>query len=188
MPCLSPLRARPSDRQVEMDARVLIVDEAKCTGCLLCSIACSIRYTASIDLERAHIKIWRTDEQHFVPLTCHHCETPSCALACPTKACHEDKACSRVLIDEAKCIGCRTCVVACPFGHAHYDRVARVSAKCDYCDGEPECARVCEPRAITFVFADEDSDAKRRDVPLVRSEQRLRRPQPRPLDPDQARR
>jgi len=157
-----------------MDGKVLLSDESKCTGCLLCSIACSVHHTGDISLDRAHIKIWRTDEEHYVPLTCHHCETPSCVLACPTKACHRDEATSRVLIDPAKCIGCRTCVVACPFGHAHYDRVERVSVKCDYCDGSPECARVCEPRAIVYVGADETSLARRRDMPLVRAETRRR--------------
>lgn len=157
-----------------MDGRVLIVDESKCTGCLLCAIACSIRHTGDIRLDRAHITVWRTDEQRHVPLTCHHCETPSCMLACPTKACYQDAESVRVLIDNKKCIGCRTCVVACPFGHAHYDPVARVSVKCDYCEGEPECVRVCEPKAITYVYSDEISQDKRRGVSLVQSARRLK--------------
>lgn len=157
-----------------MNGKVLLVDESRCTGCLLCAIACSIRHTGDISLERAHIEVWRTDDSHHVPLTCHHCETPSCVLACPTKACHRDEAASRVVIDDTKCIGCRSCVVACPFAHAHYDRADRVSAKCDYCDGDPECARACEPRAIVYVYADEAGVAKKRDVPLVQAEARRR--------------
>ena len=156
-----------------MDGRVLIVDESKCTGCLLCVIACSVRHTGDIRLDRAHISVWKTDEECYVPLTCHHCETPSCMAACPTKACSQDAETLRVLIDGDKCIGCRTCVVACPFGHAHYDRVSGVSVKCDYCDGEPECARVCEPKAIAYVPSDEVSNHKRRAAPLALSAQRL---------------
>lgn len=95
-------------------------------------------------------------------------------LACPTKACYQDAESVRVLIDNKKCIGCRTCVVACPFGHAHYDPVARVSVKCDYCEGEPECVRVCEPKAITYVYSDEISQDKRRGVSLVQSARRLK--------------
>ena len=166
-----------------MNGKVLLADESKCTGCLLCSIACAIRHTGAISLERAHIKVWRTDEEHYVPLTCHHCETPSCVLACPTKACHRDEASSRVAIDPTKCIGCRTCVVACPFGHAHYDRIDRISVKCDYCDGSPECARVCGPRAIAYVSADETNMARRRDMPLVRADARRRA-----VDPHEVRR
>ena len=155
-----------------MDGKVLLADESKCDGCLLCSIACAIRHTGDVSLERAHIKVWRTAWDRYVPLTCHHCETPSCVLACPTKACHHDEAASRVVIDATRCIGCRSCVVACPFGHAHYDHTDRVSSKCDYCDGDPECARVCEPRAIVYVKADESGAVRRREVPLVRAESR----------------
>jgi anaerobic carbon-monoxide dehydrogenase iron sulfur subunit len=157
-----------------VNGRVLIVDESKCTGCLLCVIACSVRHTGDVRLDRSHISLWKTDEEHYVPLTCHHCETPSCVVACPTKACSQDSESLRVIIDGDKCIGCRTCVIACPFGHAHYDRVSRVSVKCDYCDGEPECVRVCEPKAISYVQADEVSLGKRRAVPLARSVKRLR--------------
>jgi anaerobic carbon-monoxide dehydrogenase iron sulfur subunit len=150
-----------------MNGKVILIDEEKCDGCMLCSIACSIAHTGDTSLERAHIKVWRTENEVFVPLTCHHCETPSCAQACPTKACHQDAESLRVLIDETKCIGCRSCVNACPFGHAHYDTVARVSAKCDYCDGEPACVGVCEPGAISYVFSDESSERKKRDAGMV---------------------
>jgi len=156
-----------------VNGKVLLVDEEKCDGCLLCAIACSIAHTGQIDLVRSHFKVWRTEEQLHVPLTCHHCETPSCAAACPTKACHQDAEGGRVLIDDAKCIACRTCVVACPFGHAHYDPVARVSTKCDYCDGEPECVRVCAPGAIRYVYSDESSGHRRRAAAQVRAARRL---------------
>ncbi len=146
-----------------MRGKVLIVDSERCTGCLECAVACSVVHTCDIDLERAHIKIWRTAEERYVALTCHHCETPSCAEACPTKACHIETETRRVVIDVKKCIGCRTCVVACPFGHAHYDPVARLSVKCDYCDGDPACVRACEAKAIIYVASDESSLSRRRE-------------------------
>jgi carbon-monoxide dehydrogenase iron sulfur subunit len=151
---------------------VLLIDEEKCDGCMLCSIACSIAHVGEIDLERSHIRVWRTEDDLFAPLTCHHCETPSCAEACPTKACHQDLEGVRVVIDDARCIACQTCVVACPFGHAHYDAVARVSTKCDYCDGEPECVRVCAPRAIRYVHTDESSLHRKREAALVQAVRR----------------
>lgn len=167
-----------------MNGKVLIVDESRCTGCLLCALACSARHTGEIRLDRAHIQIWRTANSRYVPLTCHHCEVPSCALACPTKACHWEQDALRVVIEEQRCIGCRTCVVACPFSHAHYDPVARVSTKCDYCDGDPVCVQVCEPGAIQYVYADEDCDQRRRQAPLVRAMARRDGP---PLSPDATR-
>jgi Fe-S-cluster-containing dehydrogenase component len=146
---------------------------------MLCAVACSIAHIGDISLDRTHIKVWRTEAACFVPLTCHHCETPSCMQACPTKACHQDAETLRVLIDATKCIGCRSCVNACPFGHAHYDAAARVSTKCDYCDGEPECARVCAPGAISYVYSDENSQSKKREAAMVQaSVRRVMGPQP----------
>lgn len=72
-----------------------------------------------------------------------------------------------MIIDEEQCIGCRACNVACPFGHAHYDPVARISVKCDYCGGEPECVRVCEAGAVSYVFSDESSRHRRRRAALA---------------------
>jgi Fe-S-cluster-containing dehydrogenase component len=163
-----------SRRVVVVYGKVILTDVEKCTGCQLCAAACSIAHTGDVTFERAHINIHRTGDQAFVPLTCHHCETPSCALACPTKACSLDEKTNRVHIDPDVCIGCQTCVVACPFGHAHFDRVARVSVKCDYCDGEPECVRVCEPKALRYVYSEENSLDKRWGAGTVRAALRLR--------------
>lgn len=151
-----------------MDGKVLIINEDKCTGCMLCVVACALVHTGSADdPQRAHVKLWKSETAEiYAPLTCHHCETPSCAAACPTKACHHEPEHQRVVIDDAVCIGCHTCVLACPFGHAHYDGIARVSTKCDYCNGEPECVRVCEPGAIVYVDSDESSLDKRRESAL----------------------
>lgn len=153
----------------DMHGRVLLVDTDKCTGCLLCMVGCSLAHTGVADMERSHIRVYRSDENVFVPLTCNHCETPSCAAACPTTACRRDPEGMRVIIDDSMCIGCKTCVNACPFAHAHYDEVTRVSTKCDYCDGEPECVRLCEPGAITYVYSDESSTDKKRESALVRA-------------------
>lgn len=159
-----------------MNGKVLLVDEDRCDGCMLCVAACSMRHFGRVDVGRSHIQVWHTGADRHVPLTCHHCEAPSCVGACPTKACHVQLAEERVMIKAERCIGCRSCVVACPFGHAHYDAVLGVSSKCDYCDGEPECVRVCEPKAIQYVWADEDASPTRRRTAVVRGRERLRLP------------
>jgi anaerobic carbon-monoxide dehydrogenase iron sulfur subunit len=152
-----------------MHGKVLHVDADKCTGCLLCVVACALAHAGNVEHpDSAHIRLWKSDRAEvFMPLTCHHCETASCANACPTKACHRDSDGSRVVIDAEKCIGCRTCVVACPFEHAHYDTLAGVSSKCDYCDGRPECVRICETGALTYVESVENSITKRQSTGAV---------------------
>jgi Fe-S-cluster-containing dehydrogenase component len=101
----------------------------------------------------------------YLPMTCNHCEKAYCVEVCPTKACHREvENNNRVVIDKNLCIGCRTCVVACPFGHPFFDSQDRVTVKCDYCDGDPKCVAFCEPKAVTYVDADVIQVTKKREA------------------------
>lgn len=145
-----------------MRGKVLVVDDAVCDGCGDCVTACSTQGVDEGDTRVSRIDVVTTGEDTFVPLTCNHCESPSCALACPTMACRIDPEGARVIIDVERCIGCRTCVVACPFSHARYDPDGGTSVKCDLCAGAPECVAACRPRALRWVERDEASLARRR--------------------------
>jgi Fe-S-cluster-containing dehydrogenase component len=151
-----------------VNCRVLIVDDEKCTGCQLCLVACAARHEAGLNADRARIDVCRTADDSHAPLICNHCEAPSCARACPTGACRVDPAGGRVIIDDRVCIGCRTCVVACPFQHARFDKVLGVTVKCDFCDGAPVCVEACEAQAIHYVYAEEAGAGRRREVGLRR--------------------
>ena len=150
-----------------VNGKVMLVDQRLCDGCGLCVVACSLAHTGVVAPERAHIRCGAARTGFYAPLTLPPLRDAVLRAACPTKACRLDVKGRRVIIDERLCIGCRACNVACPFGHAHYDTVARVSAKCDYCDGRPECVRVCEPGAIRYVYSDESSQHKRRRAAMV---------------------
>jgi carbon-monoxide dehydrogenase iron sulfur subunit len=153
----------------DAERRVLLLDEETCTGCMLCVLGCAIACTGESDPARSRIRVCVGGEEgSFVPLTCQHCERAFCAEACPTGACHREEASDIVVIDEERCIGCRTCIVACPFGAPSFDRKAGVSVKCDCCDGDPRCVGLCETGAIRYVRADESSVSKRREVALRR--------------------
>jgi Fe-S-cluster-containing hydrogenase component 2 len=67
-----------------------------------------------------------------------------------------------VLYDEAACIGCKMCVVACPFGCASYDSKTKRIAKCDTCDGAPECVAFCPNGALEYVEDGEQSRARKK--------------------------
>ena len=150
-----------------MQGRVLMIDHEKCTGCRQCEMVCSVFHNGASNPSRSRIKVVKWEHVGFyLPMTCQNCEKPFCVEVCPTKACHKDLENQRVMIDRDKCIGCKTCIVACPFGAPLYDKVERISIKCDYCDGDPQCVRFCEAKAIAYVDEDQVGVSKKREVSL----------------------
>jgi carbon-monoxide dehydrogenase iron sulfur subunit len=144
-----------------MQQKVLAIDYEKCTGCRACELACSVYHTGASNPSRSRIRVLKWEEIGlYLPLTCNHCEKPVCVEVCPTKACHIDPDSHRVLIDKNRCIGCKTCILACPFGAPLYDVSEHITVKCDYCDGDPQCVRFCETGAIQFVDVTQVSSLK----------------------------
>jgi Fe-S-cluster-containing dehydrogenase component len=98
---------------------------------------------------------------HF-PRSCLHCETPACVTVCPTGASYKRAEDGIVLVDEDKCIGCKLCSWACPYGAREYSEVEGVMKKCTLCvdriynenlveaDREPACVQACPTRARHF--------------------------------------
>ncbi len=135
-----------------MQDKVLVIDYEKCTGCRMCELVCSVYHTGAANPSRSRIRVIKWENIGlYLPLTCQNCEKPFCVEVCPTKACHVDPEMNMVLIDKDKCIGCRTCILACPFGAPHFDKAERITVKCDYCGGEPQCVRFCDVGAIKFL-------------------------------------
>jgi carbon-monoxide dehydrogenase iron sulfur subunit len=136
-----------------MILKKLQVDPPKCTGCGLCETACAMAHTRNKGPEKARIRIIRGDDGDgfCLPSTCQHCENPPCMAVCPEEAIYRDAKLDRVMIDQSHCIGCGMCVSACPTGAMGFDEDRGRAYKCDLCDGEPECVRVCEAKAIDYV-------------------------------------
>ena len=98
---------------------------------------------------------------HF-PRSCLHCETPACVTVCPTGASYKRAEDGIVLVDEAKCIGCKLCSWACPYGAREYSAVEGVMKKCTLCvdriynehleeaERQPACVQACPTRARHF--------------------------------------
>ena len=149
-----------------MEEKVLVVDQQKCTGCRQCELVCSVYHTGSSNPSRSRIKVIKWEQAGiYLPLICNHCEKPYCLEVCPTKACHrEPELNNRVVIDKNLCIGCKTCIMACPFDHPFFDVQERVTVKCDYCDGDPQCVAFCYAGAISFADADKVQISKKRDA------------------------
>jgi anaerobic carbon-monoxide dehydrogenase iron sulfur subunit len=142
--------------------KVLVIDQKKCTGCKKCEIVCSVAHTGTSNPERSRIRVLKLDEIGFyLPISCQNCEKPQCTEVCPAKAAHRDLKSNKVLIDKKKCIGCKTCIISCPFGAPSFDEIERVSIKCDFCEGAPLCVAACKNGAISYMDADTISLMKR---------------------------
>lgn len=91
----------------------------------------------------------------FVSLACMHCGDAPCLPSCPTGALGRDEAIGSVVVDQSRCMGCRSCAMACPFGVPRFGRNGRME-KCDLCavrveyGFEPACVRVCPTKALRF--------------------------------------
>lgn len=134
-----------------MTMKVLVSDPKKCTGCGACRIACSMRKTGLCNTERSRVRVLELDDDgRYLPLACQHCEDAPCAASCPREAISRDKEQVRTVIDYNKCVGCRMCVHACPFGAMGFDPDRGRPYKCDLCGGDPLCVRFCEPMALAF--------------------------------------
>lgn len=144
----------------------LLVDTTRCIGCQACSAACKEQNKLPREIEpHTTAYTWTTVEQHAgvnVRRLCFHCRTPTCASVCPVGALRKTAE-GPVVYDSEKCIGCRYCIMACPFGVPKYqwDRVTPVVGKCIMCAprvaaGQPTaCASVC-PTGAT-IFGDRDA-------------------------------
>jgi carbon-monoxide dehydrogenase iron sulfur subunit len=144
--------------------KLITVNIEKCTGCRLCELACSLKHSGECNPATAMIQVVGFDELFCVPMMCLQCEKPYCANICPTGAIVRDPATGTITVLNEKCIGCKLCSVACPFGNISFSSAKRVAVKCDLCGGEPECAIFCPTQALEFEEADTAPARKRSDL------------------------
>ncbi len=144
--------------------KALILDAEKCTSCLQCEMACSFEHTGSFNPARSRIKVFELEHgKRSIPYTCTQCAEAWCMKACPTSALKRNVETGAVELNESKCVGCKVCTIACPFGTINYNQDNGKVAKCDLCGGDPECAKACPTGAITFGDANWTGLGKMRD-------------------------
>jgi carbon-monoxide dehydrogenase iron sulfur subunit len=146
-------------------AKALYIDYEKCTGCRLCELVCAVMHDGISNPARSRIKVMKWEaEGLYVPMSCQQCEDAPCMNVCPVKAISRDEELGTVVVDYDACIGCRACVVVCPFGAMNYNPIDKKVFKCDLCDGDPQCVRFCEEKAVDFVELEDISIIKKREA------------------------
>lgn len=142
--------------------RFIMVNGQECIGCRACEVACVMAHNGEqhvLSERHFHPRITvLTSATRTSPVTCHHCENAPCAQSCPNGAItqHSDS----VQVNQQKCIGCKACVVACPFGTMDMlvtplenDRVKASAHKCDLCLERPQgpaCVENCPANVLTL--------------------------------------
>ncbi|QYZ79513.1 4Fe-4S dicluster domain-containing protein [Methanofollis formosanus] len=139
---------------MEKTENLLLITPERCIGCGTCELACSIGHVDEFKPTVANISVLRFEAGVNVPMACLQCDKPACVAACKSGALEKDPATGLVSVNGAKCIGCRMCVMACPFGNITYNAAAKQALKCDQCGGHPMCAEFCPANAIEYLPAD----------------------------------
>ena len=154
-------------------SKAILTDITKCIGCLKCVSACKKSNDLEMDVPRVWQKndglsaenwtsIIRKPDKHYIRKQCRHCLEPACAMACPVGALHMTDE-GAVVYDSKICIGCRYCMMACPYGIPRYDWNEPVPyvRKCIFCydnikrGQEPACTSICPEKATIFGDRDE---------------------------------
>lgn len=132
--------------------KVLMIHPDKCTGCKNCVAACAFTKEKQFRLTAARVHVFSWEREGIsVPMMCQQCNDAPCVSVCPTGAMHRQAGQTLVEYDLSKCIRCRMCVQACPFGNAVYDSISDSILKCDNCGGDPSCVKMCPSHALEFV-------------------------------------
>ncbi len=135
-----------------------VIDQRKCIGCHACTVACKEENQVPLGVNRTWVKyiekgVFPDTRRYFSVMRCNHCDNAPCVTICPTVALYR-RPDGIVDFDGDRCIGCKSCMQACPYDALYIDPETKTAAKCHYCAHrvesglEPACVVVCPVQAI----------------------------------------
>ena len=160
----------------------MVIDLLRCVGCNSCTVACRAEHGTPPGIwyhkfKKFEVGKYPSARMKFLPMPCMHCQNPPCLKVCPTGATYQRKD-GIVLIEDIKCIGCKYCVLACPYNSRQFlQRIGSYYAgknptpyealkqkgfkkgtvvKCDFCADrlgqghQPTCVETCPSQARHF--------------------------------------
>ncbi len=141
--------------------RSFVLDINKCTGCHACQVACQIENQLEPGTSWRWVDTFNEPRYPGVPvfhlsLACNHCVNAPCMTHCPTLAYSKDARTGAVILDEAKCIGCKYCTWACPYDAPRFEPARGVVVKCTFCNDlllegkNPACVNQCPTGALSL--------------------------------------
>ncbi|MFW6081085.1 MAG: 4Fe-4S dicluster domain-containing protein [Desulfosalsimonas sp.] len=165
-----------------MSKYYLFQDQKKCIGCMACVVACKSRQGLSrgpfpsLLVTIGPRWVGHLPRTAFTFMPCFHCENPWCVAACPTGAMFQRKQDGIVTVDPDLCVGCKTCISACPWGAPQWNQETGKAVKCDYCYDrveaglKPACVTVCPTQCLYFGTPDQIPEVRRERYARARAQ------------------
>lgn len=146
-----------------------VIDQNRCIGCHACTVACKEEHNIAVGVNRTWVKYiergnYPDTRRHFAVLRCNHCDDAPCIEICPTVALFR-RADGIVDFDNERCIGCKSCMQACPYDALYIDPDRNTAAKCNFDASrvdmgyKPACEVVCPTQAILSGDLDDPTSA-----------------------------
>jgi Fe-S-cluster-containing dehydrogenase component/formate-dependent nitrite reductase membrane component NrfD len=161
------------------------IDLRKCIGCHACTIACKAEHDIPVGVNRCWVKTVESGtfpdtRRFFFPVLCNQCDEAPCAKICPTNALFKRRD-GIVDLHGDSCIGCRACMVACPYDQLFIDPNTHTAEKCNFCANRvenellPACVSVCPTECR--IFGDLDDPASEVAQIAAREATSVRKPE-----------
>ena len=168
-----------------MTRYAFLIDQDTCIGCHACTIACKSEHDVPLGVNRTWVKYIEKgtfpDSRRFYSVNrCNHCEDAPCVSICPTTALYQRRD-GIVDFNDSNCIGCKSCMNACPYDALYINPETQTAHKCNFCSHrvelslEPSCVVVCPTQSI--IAGDLDDPTSKISQMMSRHDTKVRAPE-----------